>query len=226
MIDSIKKEHSDMVICFNYNVIESDISNCENRFELFKSSKRDYGVFSIKSSDYDYYDESSHWTVWGVLYDRKLIQNLKFKDDLYVAEDTYFLSESIKMSKKITFIDECLLYYVVLKDSASHGFYDKKKHTELEAWRRICELYSDRPEQLKTIRGKFADICLKNMKMYQCSKCNTYDLWLELKREYKFNVKFAISLDLKKKKIKNLIKHFITYLSPGIIIKLYIKFDK
>ena len=56
-------------------------------------------------------------SVWGKLYKRQLIENIKFSEDKDSIEDVLFYSEVMKDTTNIKFIKEVLWHYTVRKDS-------------------------------------------------------------------------------------------------------------
>lgn len=216
MQNVMKKESTDICICQNYNVTPNFNIDCTKLFTKIPKQ-----ITTIKSNEYDFFSPLSHWTVWGVLYKKEIIGDLSFRKDLFVGEDTYFLSEAIKKANKITFIDNRLLYYVISLKSACHGDYDEKKHTEIKAWKEIDKLFLDRPEQLKSIRAKFTEICAKNMKNYFLNKNKNKVLYSELKAEYRRNVPYAISESLKSHKFISVIKFISIYCFPSLMSRVY-----
>lgn len=92
----------------------------------------------------DEFDYSYNYTfrhIWGALYNRKIIEGEEFATDLYVGEDSLFMSKMILKSPKICFVNKCLYNYFCLEESSSHGIMTKKKATVCRAWERIIMLY-------------------------------------------------------------------------------------
>ena len=209
--------------------LDSVLTGCAASYNLF--SRRDGQIkeyiknpklkiresFSIKSEEYDFYDRHSHWTVWGVLYKKRLLAGLKFKNGLYVGEDTYFLSEVIKKADRIAFIDEYLIYYIISLDSASHGNFTEKKYTELESWRAIAKLYSNRPEQERNIRATYAKRCIKMIKTYYPTSEEFRKKYYKATiKEYRKNAKFSLKEDISRREWGYFFKHIIAFLIPRL----------
>lgn len=184
MLRELEKESSDMCICRNYDVkFLSD-----NREKVIKKNLKNQGTFSIKSEEYDFYSIYSHWTVWGVLYKKELLKDIFFDSDLYVGEDTLFFSKAVKKATKITFIDDFLLYYLMLENSACHGEFNLKKFTELESWQKIIEYYSDRESQSENIKAAYCLRCIEILK-----KC----FYVDIKNLFGKDIRSCINTTIK-----------------------------
>lgn len=220
LLSVLEAQNADISICMNNRVYQKLDAN-GNIKEYIKNPKckiRD--VFSISSEEYDFYDMYSHWTVWGALYKKSLLDGVRFRKGLYVGEDTYFLAELIKKAKRIAFLDEYLLYYIYALDSASHGKFNSKKYTELESWRKVVKLYEDRPRQVKNVKATYAKRCIKMIKTYYpVSEEFRRDYYKKTIREYRKNARFALAEDIKRKEWSFLIKHIAAYLIPRIAFK-------
>ncbi|MCM1506137.1 MAG: glycosyltransferase [Ruminococcus flavefaciens] len=221
MLNSLNSEKSDMCICMNYNVrqyLNSD-GVIEEKIETPEHKPRN--KISIKSEEYDFYDNCSHWTVWGVLFRKKLMDNVRFKKGLFVGEDTYFLAEIIKKARRITFLDECLVYYILGIESASHGGFNSKKITEISSWKKIIELYKDRKEQVKNIKAGYAKRCIKLIKTYYVEDDNfKKNYYKKIISEYRKNAVYAFREDIKKRDYIYLIKHISGFIVPEIMFRL------
>ncbi|MCM1270587.1 MAG: glycosyltransferase [Ruminococcus flavefaciens] len=216
----LENQNADMSICMNCKVHQK-LGSEGNIEEYIKKPKiRIREVFSIASEEYDFYDRHSHWTVWGALYKKSLLDGIKFRKGLYVGEDTYYLAEVIKKAQRIAFLDEYLIYYIYAIDSASHGKFDSKKYTELESWKKIVKLYEDRPEQVKNIKATYAKRCMKMIKTYYpVSEEFRKDYYKQTIREYRKNARLVLNEDKKKKEWIFFIKHIIAYVIPKIAFK-------
>jgi len=221
MLKCLTAQQADICICRNYKVeqhINSDGEITENITRLTPEKKE---TFSIKSEEYDFYSMYSHWTVWGVLFKREVLEGLKFRKGLFVGEDTYYLSEAIKKADKIAFLNEFLIYYIIAPKSASHGDFNAKKYTELKSWRKIIHLFNDRPEQQKNIKATYAKRCLKVIKTYYCiSEDFRNNYYKKTISEYRRNAVYAFRQDIKNKEFSFLVKHLSAYIAPAIMFKM------
>lgn len=98
---------------------------------------------------YSFQSSYGHPISWGVLYDTNLIKGLNFATDLYVGEDSLFFAQALNRCNKILHLNIVLYHYVRYPESAMHGTYDMKKYTEIVAWKRIVNEFSNRPQEMK-----------------------------------------------------------------------------
>lgn len=84
--------------------------------------------------------------VWGILFKKSVIENLRFNTNYYIGEDSLFFYSALKKCKKVKYTENTVYCYVINSTSLSHGSYDDKKYTEIFAWKDICDLYADNAE--------------------------------------------------------------------------------
>jgi hypothetical protein len=94
---------------------------------------------------------------WGSLYKRNAIGNIRFKEDLFVGEDTLFWYEVLSMCGKYMLVRDRFYHYVIYENSAKHGTVDNRKYTEVESWSRVCNLVTD---DIDTLKYKSARVAL------------------------------------------------------------------
>lgn len=97
---------------------------------------------------YSHMGKYAHYMVWGGLYDKSIVSQVRFDTDLYVAEDSLFYARLLKQCQRFAYLDMPLYGYVINSSSACHGDFDEKKYTEIIAWRRIYNLFSDKKSKL------------------------------------------------------------------------------
>lgn len=106
-----------------------------------KTSEDNGEVFAIKARDFKWIGPLAHTVVWGALYRRKVIEELKFDSSLFVGEDTYFFAKALKNASTVSYVKRCMYYYVIYSESESHGSFTDKKVTLLSSWQKIVELF-------------------------------------------------------------------------------------
>lgn len=104
----------------------------------------------IKVEDYNFMEPWSHATVWGALFHRDLLHNLKFDTDILVGEDALFFANALAKCKNVSYISQKLYYYYIYDESVSHGTYNEKRLTEFQAWEKINSLLTERSNVLNT----------------------------------------------------------------------------
>ncbi len=116
-----------------------DVYNDRERRTMEESGK----VEVIDVKDFKWIGPYSHTVVWGALYRREVLEGLRFDRSLYVGEDTYFFSLALKNSRRLAYVKKCLYYYYMYDESESHGRFNEKKMTIVDAWKKIVDLYDE-----------------------------------------------------------------------------------
>lgn len=97
-------------------------------FDYFKNYK-DCEVKHYTYPESFLYDENNFklWdmrtiTPWGKMYSKECINNIRFDENMRLAEDVDFNYRIYRNVKKAYYIRKCLLHYRILEKSAVHGF--------------------------------------------------------------------------------------------------------
>ena len=133
-----------------------------------------------------------HCIVRNALFRRKIVCGLFFDTDLYVGEDTYFYFQAVKRAKYIRFMPECGYNYIEYAQSAFHGEMNKKKLTELEAWRRSCRLFKGNRVTYFTCKVEY---CVRLLLCYQKLIKNSTGLAdekREVRKELMINLRYLL----------------------------------
>ena len=205
---------------------ELDILYCEATSFSPEGEMTSHGysraVYVWKGTDYEYDKPKEHRSAWGVIYRTSVIKGLDFPKDIYVGEDAVFFARAVCRAGRIGYYDASLYYYRVLENSAYHGSFDKKKYTEIEAWRRICKVFEDWPLTKLSAEAKFAETCNYLISRYLFDPEFDETVLNEVIGEYRKNLSSLIKYDLIKRKIP--IKHMIKGLFPhAYVFYLYKK---
>lgn len=124
-------------LLFTVKKYDADIAFC------FDSAwqKLDGEEMVICAEDFEFQKEYSSLVAWGGLYKKSVTEGIRFDEKIYVSEDILFKSRAIKNARTIAFLFEPLYNYYIYETSACHGNYNKKKLTEIEAWKKITEIF-------------------------------------------------------------------------------------
>lgn len=80
---------------------------------------------------------------------RELIGNTRQDKDIYVGEDSLFMSQIIiKSNYKVGYTEKSTYYYVIYDVSGNHGPINSKKMSVINAWEMIIENYKKKAESL------------------------------------------------------------------------------
>ncbi|MEE0588087.1 MAG: glycosyltransferase [Faecalibacterium sp.] len=125
-----------------------------------KTISGETGAYRVIPADsYDWFDRMAHSVSWGTIYRRSVAEQVRFDDDLKIGEDTLFLAKCIHAAHSIVRVDRALYYYYINDDSVTSGRYTERKLDELEAWRRVCQVFEDKPVVLETAQAGYAIRC-------------------------------------------------------------------
>ena len=106
---------------------------------------KDCSIRIFESCDYDWMDFiDGHFTVWGGIYKKNLVQEIRFSEDLHVGEDTLWIAEILNKKIKICSLREKLYYYCILPDSAAHSKFSNMRYDEIVAWGNICKMFRNK----------------------------------------------------------------------------------
>lgn len=136
MIAKINESQSKIVISSFYREKEGLFIPENSISSFFENSNMN--IFN----EYNYADTYILRHVWGALYKKDVIGDLRFKTGLCVGEDSLFMAELLSEYPYIDIVQDPLYYYSYTNISASHGSIDLKKSTVINSWYKIIETYS------------------------------------------------------------------------------------
>lgn len=216
------------------NMIELMISNiksnydlCVCNFNIDNDSNIKYKTFKINENltlkDYCnqmLYGNSIEGVVWNRLYNKSILNDIRFNEDLYLLEDLVFNIEYLKKIKSVFYINEPLYYYRKRANSALRkGITEKSCNSIIAKWN-IIKLLEDTNYRKSLFYQKINILCEseKLQKNFEVKKIEIKNL------EYKNIIK-----DIKKYlplvffpsffMIKSRVKFIIISLFPKIYMK-------
>ena len=104
--------------------------------------------------NYDFKEPFQQLSVAGVMFRSSILQGVLFDTELSIGEDALFFNEILLKTNKLRFISDKIYIYVIHRESAMHKPYSQKKYSEITAWQKICNLYSNMPLAYRTCLGK------------------------------------------------------------------------
>ncbi|MCD5518236.1 glycosyltransferase [Lactobacillus delbrueckii subsp. sunkii] len=94
---------------------------------------------------------------WNKLYKRKILQDVKFPDDMAILEDTYFLCSAMRRAKRIYYLAEPLYYYCDNQYSATRNvdtlYSDHDTIKYIDSYRKILTDHKLSQRSIDIIRG-------------------------------------------------------------------------
>lgn len=136
------------------NGAELAVCGCRNVPDRFmkrvqKEPVREELPIRCTLEDYAYGGVGSCSQCIHVLYRRELLEDIRFREDLAIGEDTLFFLQAFLQAGWFMFLPEKLYLYRVRDDSSYKQAFTMRQYTEVTAWEEIVRLTADRPEKLR-----------------------------------------------------------------------------
>ena len=155
--------------------------------------------------------------VWNKLYRREILGGILFDASIKIAEDKYFVFQSLKRSKKIMIIPCAGYHYVMNDQSAMHDTFSEKQFHSFEVMRRISdEVAQEYPQYTDMAQSAKIDVeCRVCGEMCHFNVVKQYEeIYKSLRRDIRH---YSI---LKKARYSNK-KHFLAFLMAKMNPHLY-----
>lgn len=190
LIKSLKENNADIAMCDYIQTKEYVELNI--KYDNYQLSEKLYGIDLLQSHKKKSY-------VWGKLYDKDVIKNIDFQEDLKGTEDAVFNTKIICNQKDISIvcIKEKLYYYFEREQSL-------KSSLKTKEYLCLCKLYSEMTNGLENRKY----IVALNMEIFKRALYARYveSLLKENKNDYqesKFYLKLVYGRLVKSKEISN-----------------------
>lgn len=131
LINDIIENSSGISAC-GYNYIETD-GKIYEKFGSNRKEKLDRELAIISMLN----DESFGVSVWNKLFERSLLENVRFDETLKINEDRLFLFECICKSEYLYYNDVCLYNYIKRKKSATTSEFSESRFDVLKVNEKI-----------------------------------------------------------------------------------------
>ena len=217
LYDNLKKYDADISWC-SYNNIYKD--------QCLKSKEHTFNYLAIDFSDSKFveyfksffsYCNSPSTAVWGKLFTKKSIENIRFDEKIKIAEDKLFLLESLRFAKKMCFSNECVYDYIIDSASAFHSYKIDYLVGQKQYYFKLCELFSHLGirEDYGFLLGNYSSLLvyllLTNELKYKKTNPNYKDNIAKIKRDEIYK-KFKLFKGFKNGNIKFKIKFLMVWL--------------
>lgn len=215
LMDAIRVTSKKIAICDYWNGKRHSLS------EFIKYCTVENPI--IEKVDFDKYrftNKYTHTVIWGGIYEHELIRNMKFCSQLYVGEDTLFFAEALKKARSLVYVNDKYYYYSFRPSSLVNKKYNQKHMTEILAWEKLCEVFSDeKNEFVNECKARLGWTCIRNYeKAYMAGTMNRDcldDIYRKTKL-YVINILLSKYLILGKK-----IYTLAFVLCPKITVKIF-----
>ena len=156
-------------------------------------------------------------TCCGALIKKEVVEGLQFETDLFIGEDSLFIAKAIKNTKKIVLKRQRMYFNFLREGSAlrTDGFTEKRL-SELESWKRICDLFSDAPRIQETCFAAYALRCRLMLEKYFLDDNFRKNYFRKTHSLYKKYYKYAICYFCKNFKQK--ISFFMLKFFPSLFL--------
>ena len=99
--------------------------------------------------DYSFLNRRSHRVVWGAIYDRRCVADLRFDDSFCCSTDTLFFARLLRQERRYAHTDERLYCYLLQDASVSKGRYDRRRFDNVRVWQQVAGMYEQEPAKVR-----------------------------------------------------------------------------
>lgn len=126
---------------FDYQKAIGDVvqENTTSNKKSVMISKQDVLNFCVKSNCNPYKNTRFN-TVWGKVFDRNIINKIRFNEDLSVGEDALFFLEAAILSKQVIYINCLMYFYFENENSITHSYKQNMYRNECVWQKKFTEI--------------------------------------------------------------------------------------
>ena len=132
--------------------------NADELLEL-QAQRPDSTVVCLEKGRYDGGKKGVCSQCWRTLYKRELVEATRFREDIYIGEDTLFFLDAFLKAGRYVYVDAELYFYRLRDDSAYRQTFNARKYTEIQAWETICEKTKDIPMLYDSAEERMLIVC-------------------------------------------------------------------
>ncbi len=192
LYSSLQKNNLDISLCDYY--AENGMGQNAKQEGVRRSGAEDFGITRFsRTQGFNYLRFSDILqSIFGKLYRRSTIGDIRFREDIYVGEDALFFASVVQKDPALGYTNQKLYHYVIHPNSAMRRTFDHKKHTVTTAWENIIKLFRDVPEASRSAGGRYAmqlrDIIIEEYRNPVFRK----QYYSDMMRRYRQNLKYLI----------------------------------
>lgn len=185
-------DNIDIVIADYYDSYNEKINFYEN------VCKKDNQIIKI-NSNFDCTEKYAKMNVWGNMYKRTLIENLRFDENLSIGEDTLFHYMVLNKSKYINYIHTQLYYYRHRETSVMNEKFSIKKYDEIRSLKKFVSLFKNGTKANKTSAARLVLACyiMYNKNYKYKNNCDIFKLLTEDIRNYIYGIKYVRGIKIR-----------------------------
>lgn len=216
LVQCIENNDADIAIC-NINIVNDSIIVDKMKTHDFSNN-----VFYIDDS-FNYNKNPFALTVCGKLFQKVIINDVKFNSKFRIGEDALFMAECLKKCNKVAFSNDTSYFYRMNPTSVMHEKYSDKCLDQLLVWNEIENLFQDKIKVWKSCRIKYLKACKRIGVMIQKENNNNKLQWEKYSQVVRKNIYYVITgNDYLQEKIKLLLFAFL----PNLHFRLFNKYGK
>ncbi len=127
------EQNNAQVFMFEYFVDKS----CESVKHSVSTSK--YGVLDTETALIRTISPDNRFA-WSKIFDKELLHDTKFDENIILGEDTLFICEVIARARRIFYSDNAYYHYIIRENSAITSAFNIRKMTGIDAYQKELEL--------------------------------------------------------------------------------------
>ncbi|PGZ91713.1 glycosyltransferase family 2 protein [Bacillus sp. AFS029533] len=157
-----QEKQSDLVFC-NYVYVDEQ----GHPLHRAKETGQFTHIETKKMKEYLFYMSFSVdiSAIFGCLYKKSLFKNLKFNENMIVAEDVEMKYRLIDKSKNVYYIDQNLMYYTIRKNSAMRGEFNIRMINTISEMKKLCNEISLESNQISNAAlCRYVNLCFVILK--------------------------------------------------------------
>lgn len=105
-------------------------------------------------------------SVWGKLFDRSVIQGIRFRRDLFYSEDTLFYTQALLRTRTVYWSDKTMYFYFVNSEGAMSSKNPERFYSDFVARAEILNLYENNGLDTKSAKYWLLDSSLNVKKVF------------------------------------------------------------
>lgn len=185
---------------------------------IHKLADSNYGLFDKKGAQYQLLCKVAF--AWNKLFSKKIIENLRFDEEILRGEDSLFSHLAFSRAEKVWFDSRPLLHYVQSEESAVRGAFKPSQLTAVKLFEAYDELYKvEFPEFMPTHIANMENLMIMIYYDMWADKVNYKEDQKEIYKVFKEHYKTAKSCKNSSKKQK--LKLLIFRISPILFCALH-----
>lgn len=175
LLEMLRRDQTSVAVCANGTVHEA-VKMCECVMDVEKEFSYEIHLFGC--------------FVWGKIYKREILEQLRFQGDLSVGEDTLFFGQVLAQLSRLSYTDRKLYHYMYNTASVIRSSFSESRYTEIIAWQRLCNIYRDAPERYGDCMAGYVDRCRYMYLLMRRAKIKDDPRYGFLLREVRRNYKY------------------------------------